>query len=162
MNLKKIESEVAPKRLNFVSLSQNDEIKVKYNVEVLNRCQLLTKDVYKLKYEIFKDALKESAKNVIPVKKTRKEAKEKWLNDKCEIIEKIKNGNTNAMYKNIKEITGNRACAISGCIKAKSGEVILKKEKVLKRWTEFINDLFDDIRGVKPPIKKKRRRTKDA
>ncbi|ESO08700.1 hypothetical protein HELRODRAFT_148424, partial [Helobdella robusta] len=37
--LKKIKIEVAPKRLNFVSLSQNDDIMVKYNVEVRNRFQ---------------------------------------------------------------------------------------------------------------------------
>ncbi|ESO11774.1 hypothetical protein HELRODRAFT_166816 [Helobdella robusta] len=35
----------------------------------------------------------------------------------------------------IKEITRKGACTVSGCIKAKSGEVILEKEKGLERWT---------------------------
>ncbi|ESN94320.1 hypothetical protein HELRODRAFT_164141 [Helobdella robusta] len=75
--LKKIKREVTPKRLSYVSLSQNDEIKVK-----------------------------------------------------------------------------KRVCTVSGCIKAKSGEIILEKEKVLERWTEYINDLSDDICGEMPFIKK--------
>ncbi|ESO03009.1 hypothetical protein HELRODRAFT_173854 [Helobdella robusta] len=88
------------------------------------------------------------------IKKMCVEAKEKWLNDKCEIIEKIKNSNTNALYKNTKEITEIRVCTISGCIKAKSGKIILEKEKVLERSTEYTNNLFDVIHGEKPPIKK--------
>ncbi|ESN91773.1 hypothetical protein HELRODRAFT_165845 [Helobdella robusta] len=63
---------MAPKRLKFVSLSQNDEIKVKYNVEIRNRFQLLTEDVNKSKQEIFRDVLTESAREVIPVKEQRR------------------------------------------------------------------------------------------
>ncbi|ESN97303.1 hypothetical protein HELRODRAFT_178087 [Helobdella robusta] len=71
IKLKKIKSEVARKIWNFVSLSQNDEIKVKYNVEVRNRFQLLTEDVNKSKCEIYRDAFIESVRKVIPVKEQR-------------------------------------------------------------------------------------------
>ncbi|ESN99457.1 hypothetical protein HELRODRAFT_163006 [Helobdella robusta] len=125
-------------KLNDIS-KENVEISSKSKGEnILGR---VPETRLKSKYEIFKDALIESAREVIPVKEQRKgqkwitddiislmdeqrkikEAKEKWLNDKCEIIEKIKNSNTCAMYKNIKEITGKRACTVSRCIKAISG-----------------------------------------
>ncbi|ESO12300.1 hypothetical protein HELRODRAFT_158785 [Helobdella robusta] len=105
-------------RVPETSLLKIDEIKVMYNVEVRNRFQLLTEDLCKSKYKIFKDALTESAKRghkrirdvIVSRMGERRKTKEKWLNDKCEFIEKIKNNNTN----------GKKACTVFGCIKAKS------------------------------------------
>ena len=40
------------------------------------------------------------------------------------------------------------------CIKAKNGDVLMTREKILERWSEYIKDLFQDERGDKPVIKK--------
>ncbi|ESN98223.1 hypothetical protein HELRODRAFT_177100 [Helobdella robusta] len=58
------------------NLSQNDEIKVRYNVEVRNRLRLLIENVNKSKHEILKDALIESSKMIF-VTELRK--RQKWI-----------------------------------------------------------------------------------
>ncbi|ESO11850.1 hypothetical protein HELRODRAFT_166921 [Helobdella robusta] len=107
IKLKKIMSEVAPKRLNFVSLSQNDEIKVKYNVEKCPHSIIKyisvneqrrghkwkTDDIVSLmdKRRKVKGCSPNSYKKLDKtIKKMCFEAKKKWLNDKCEIIENQK------------------------------------------------------------------------
>ena len=37
-----------------------------------------------------------------------------------------------------------------GCMKAKDGSVLVETEEILNRWTEYIGELFDDIR-IEPP-----------
>ncbi|GFR85819.1 transposon TX1 uncharacterized 149 kDa protein [Elysia marginata] len=48
------------------------------------------------------------------------------------------------MYKNIEEITGKKACSSTGCLKAKYGDIIIDKERILERWAEYIEELFND------------------
>ncbi|GFN97983.1 dolichyl-phosphate beta-glucosyltransferase [Plakobranchus ocellatus] len=50
------------------------------------------------------------------------------------------------MYRYIEEITGRRTCLSTGCIRSKAGDIIMEKEKILNRWAEYINELFDDQR----------------
>ncbi|GFR67883.1 methyltransferase-like protein 23 [Elysia marginata] len=50
------------------------------------------------------------------------------------------------MYKNIEEITGKKACSSTGCLKAKNGDIIIDKERILERWVEYIEELFNDNR----------------
>ncbi|GFS10001.1 RNA-directed DNA polymerase from mobile element jockey-like [Elysia marginata] len=50
------------------------------------------------------------------------------------------------MYKNIEEITGKKACSSTGCLKAKNGDIIIDKERILERWAEYIEELFNDNR----------------
>ena len=57
--------------------------------------------------------------------------KEKWLNNKCAEIEAKKNTDAGKMHSNIREITGGHGRASSGCIKSKSGEIIVEKAQVL-------------------------------
>ena len=83
-----------------------------------------------------------------------KEAKEGWLNEKCAEIEKLKNTDTAGMHKKIKEMAGQKTCSSTGCIKSKEGTIIMEKDKVLQRWTEYITDLFHNNRGEKPIIRK--------
>ena len=45
-------------------------------------------------------------------------------------------------------------CKSSRCLKAKDGTMILEKEEILKRWEEYIKELFEDNRGNLPEIKK--------
>jgi predicted transcriptional regulator len=68
-----------PRHLNYATMSYNDLIKARYNVEVKNRFELLAEDTSKSKYEIFKEAITQTAKEIIPVKQ-RKTA-QKWMTD---------------------------------------------------------------------------------
>ena len=83
-----------------------------------------------------------------------KEAKEKWINVKCSEIEKTKRSDPRTTHKQIKELTGARACSSTGCIKSKEGTIIVEKEKILERWAEYIDDLFNDDRIEQPLILK--------
>ena len=58
------------------------------------------------------------------------------------------------MHRRIREITGQKSCQSAGCIKSKDGKVIMEKERILERWTEYIGELFSDNRGQKPTIMK--------
>jgi len=75
------------------------------------------------------------------------EAKENWLNEKCEEMEKVHQQNSQDMHKKIKEICHTRGSPTSGCIKSKDGDIIMDKDKILERWTEYIGDLYNDMRN---------------
>ena len=83
-----------------------------------------------------------------------RKAKEEWLNEKCAKIEKMKNTDTAGMHKMIKKIAGQKTCSSTGCIKSKDGAIVMEKDKVLQRWTEYIAEVFHDNRGEKPIIRK--------
>ena len=52
------------------------------------------------------------------------------------------------MHSKIKDIKGTKGCTASNCIKAKDGNLLMEREDVLNRWSEYIEDLFQDDRGV--------------
>ena len=82
-------------------------------------------------------------------------AKVSWLKTKCEEIEKLKSINTRIMHREINEISGRKStCSSSGCVKSKSGDILLTKEEQLERWSEYIQDLFEDERPILPEIHK--------
>ena len=59
------------------------------------------------------------------------------------------------MHCRIKELTNKNKHANNNCIKAKDGSVIMEKDKILQRWTEYIFDLYEDKkRGTLPIIKR--------
>ena len=58
------------------------------------------------------------------------------------------------MHKKIKEMTNRTTCSSGGCIKAKDGTVLLEKEQIIERWTEYIQELFHDDREDTPQIRK--------
>lgn len=57
------------------------------------------------------------------------------------------------MHKRIRKITGQKTCSLIGCIKSKTVILIIKIEKILERWNEYIRGHFHDKRG-KPVIDK--------
>ena len=67
---------------------------------------------------------------------------------------RAKERETTSIYKMIKEITGSSTCPSSECIKSKEGTIIVEKHKILERWIEYIQELFHDGKGDKPPIPK--------
>ena len=82
------------------------------------------------------------------------EAKEKWLNEQCIEIENKLNINTRLAHQKINEITGKSRCSSSSCIKSKNGTILMEKQEILNRWSEYTEELFEDNRPTKPIIKK--------
>ena len=82
------------------------------------------------------------------------EAKEAWLNEQCQLIEQLNAAHkTNLMHCQIKEVTGKkRGNGTTTCVEAKYGTIIMEKDKILDRWSEYIGELYDDDRGEMPVI----------
>lgn len=82
------------------------------------------------------------------IKKKIKEAKEAWIKEQCEEMETYeKKYDAFNMYKKVKEITGNVKKYQIGKIRDKDGRLIVDLENKIKRWTEYLNELFEDDRG---------------
>ena len=76
------------------------------------------------------------------------EAKEAWLNEQCQLIEQLDAAHkTNLMHCQIKEVTGKkRGNGTTTCVEAKDDTIIMEKDKILDRWSEYIGELYDDDR----------------
>ena len=77
------------------------------------------------------------------------EAKEQWINEQCKEIENNLTVDSKYMHSKIKDIKGTKGYTASNCIKAKDGNLLMEREDVLNRWSEYIEDLFQDDRGEK-------------
>ena len=80
------------------------------------------------------------------IKRKCNKAKEKWINDQCLEIEVKQNRDSKYVHSKIKEVSGKKGCPNIGCIKSKEGNIQMNKEEVLNRWSEYIEDLFNDNR----------------
>ena len=80
------------------------------------------------------------------VRRRCEEAKECWLNEKCQTIDLLQSRAPNVIYKNIEELVEGKQGVSTGCLKTKNGDIIMDKEKTLERWSEYIQELFDDER----------------
>ena len=77
------------------------------------------------------------------IRKQCKEAKDKWLEEKCQEIEQH-SLNPKEMYKKVKEIAGKRSSPASKCIRAADGSILHEHCDVANRWVEYVKDLFHD------------------
>ena len=94
-----------------------------------------------------KTDVKEYRKLDKQVKKRCNEAKEHWINTQCEEIE-VNNGvNSKPLPQKIKEVIGKKATAKAGCIRSKDGDILMEKEDILIRCSEYITELYHDDRG---------------
>ncbi|GFS03472.1 endonuclease-reverse transcriptase [Elysia marginata] len=85
------------------------------------------------------------------VKMKFKEAKNKWIEDKCANLENTVH--LSEKYSIVKELTGNKKSnKTSNCIKSKDGKLLFDKKEDLGRWTEYIGCLFEDDRVENPPM----------
>ena len=113
--------------------------------------------IYEIVYDtIERDSNEYKTANKI-IKKKCEEAKDEWLNANCRDIENLKNKNSKLIHKKIKELTNhatNTTCSSGGCNKSKDGTVLMEKEKIIERWTEYIQELFEDDREALPQIRK--------
>ena len=114
----------------------------------------MTEDILELMEERRKAKNDDNRYRMINKKiKTRcNEAKEKWINSQCLEIENNIHGNTKFMHQKIKEVTIQKSATKSDCIKSKSGNILMDKNDILNRWSEYIEDLFHDTRGPPPTI----------
>ena len=70
--------------------------------------------------------------------------KEEWLNQRCEEVEQLEHTNTRVMHEKISEVTGSRRPTRSSVIKDKEGNVLMDSPGILKRWEEYIKELYGD------------------
>ena len=86
------------------------------------------------------------------VDKRCKEAKREWLETKCQNIERYsKSQHTRAMFEEINSIIKpSRSRTAGRCIKNKEGKILFEKEDIKRRWTEYIEELFQDDRDQLP------------
>ena len=86
------------------------------------------------------------------MKKRCNEAKEHWINTQWEEKEANNGVNSKTVHQKIKEVTEKKATAKkTGCIRSKDGDILMEKEDILNRWSEYIAELYHDDRGP-PPI----------
>ena len=82
------------------------------------------------------------------VKKKCTEAKEEWYNSKCTEIESMsRHGNQASMYQKIKDFAYEKKASSGGCIKDKNGEILFETRDIMKRWREYVEELFKDERN---------------
>ena len=74
------------------------------------------------------------------------QAKERWLNEKCDEIEMLSNVDKNLMYSKIKELTSGPRNRSGTAINKRDGEVAVGIDEVKKRWQEYTEELFNDDR----------------
>ena len=99
--------------------------------------------------------VKRGTKNLIGISKgnTMKKRK-KWFNSKYEKIKALENKDVRNMHQEIREVIGKKCYTSSECIYRKDRSMTLEQVDILDRWTEYLEDLFDDERGDKPVIRK--------
>ncbi|XP_063594349.1 uncharacterized protein LOC134771333 [Penaeus indicus] len=109
-----------------VSLLQKDNtIKEKYAVEVKNRFSAL-EDL---------DSIEDH-----------------WKGLKVSIMDAANEVLGRAMHKKIREITNKKTQSSSGFLKSKTGGIIMERDRILERWSEYLNELFDDERNTERTI----------
>ena len=88
------------------------------------------------------------------IKQSCLEANEARLNEQCQLIEQPGAAHkTNFMHCQIKEVAGKKRCdSTTTCVEAKDGTIIMEKNKILDRCSEYIGELYDDNRGEMPVI----------
>src|SRR5437899_10328634 len=79
---------------------------------------------------------------------------QKYYEDKCKEIEMLDKAHSQLMYQKIKELRpkGNRGLQT---IRGKQGNVLMEKDEVMERWTEYVKELYrDETRGGDASIDK--------
>ena len=78
------------------------------------------------------------------VKKSARKDKQDWMDKQCSEMEKYAGQHkTREVYKMVKNIT-RRWQPRQSAIKDKEGNILMEKEKVRNRWTEYCRELYED------------------
>ena len=89
------------------------------------------------------------------IKQDCRTAKETMLTEQCQVIEQLDAAHkSNLMHSQIKLVTGRkRGNNTTTCIEDKNGDIIMEKDEILSRWSEYIGELYnDDNIGDMPDI----------
>lgn len=82
------------------------------------------------------------------IRRKIREAKEKWLSEKCIEIEELdKKYDSFNLHRKIKEMTGHRKSTHSHILKDSEGNIIGDTKEKIKEWTKYIQQLFHDNRA---------------
>ena len=61
---------------------------------------------------------------------------EEWLNNELKLIEKDKTKEPGKLHQQINNIMGTKYKSTPrGCLRAKDGNILLKKTQIIERWT---------------------------
>ena len=77
------------------------------------------------------------------------------LTEQCQLIDQLDAAHkVNLMHSQIILVTGKkRGNNTTTCIEDKNGDIIMEKDEILSRWSEYIGELYnDDNRGNMPDI----------
>ena len=77
------------------------------------------------------------------IRKKMKRAKEEWIEAQCtEIEDNLNRNNSRRAYQIVKELTQQRQAKVS-TIHDKDGNCLIEEEEILKRWTEYCSELYN-------------------
>ena len=78
------------------------------------------------------------------IKRMCTERKEEWLQAKCDELEHLERMDSRLLAEKIREITGKKRPARSTIIKDGDGTILTERGDVLRRWKDYIGDLYGD------------------
>ena len=83
------------------------------------------------------------------------QSKIEFFEKKCQEIEKLRITSSKECHQNIKEATGKRLKNRNdgNIIKDKKGKILIIREDIMKRWEEYIKDLYGDENRDRETIK---------
>ena len=77
------------------------------------------------------------------IKQACNEANEKYLNEECAVIKRFYNLTITRKFQ---------STSISGCLKSKSGDILLEEDEILERWKEYTEELYEDPERTTKPF----------
>ena len=80
-----------------------------------------------------------------------KEAKDRFFDKKCKKIQELDERHNPLMYKIIKDMQPSNKKEINA-IRDENGRLLTRKEDVLQRFAEYIEDLYEDNRELSPEL----------
>lgn len=87
------------------------------------------------------------------IRKKIREAKAKWMTEKCSEIEDLnKKHDLFNTHKKIKEVTGSFRQRVSGNVSDENGNIVLEINDMLRIWKKYTEHLFDDEQRPEKPI----------
>ena len=77
------------------------------------------------------------------VKNEVRNAKERWINEKCEIIDNNLHGNPTQAYNTVNRFTEDKKRNATTIIEGRDGGLFTDVEDVLRRWKEYYEELYN-------------------
>src|SRR5438552_18975493 len=78
----------------------------------------------------------------------RRKAKDRYFEDKCLELEMLDKTYSQKLYDKVKELQP-RKHRVMHQIKDKNDRLLLSKTEIVKRWAEYVEELYEDIRADK-------------